>query len=243
MSLFAKRGLGESHSGFLQLSLAIIPETKRLESKFQRQLNLPRIVYSPRCPIVLIRRTFGESGECRRATTYTRTKWAEIRGAINRVEVANVQSVGEVGRFGDEFEAALLAEIKLAGNAHIHGTEIIADEGIARLDAYAVVVSENVAVRVESSELREAHRRLNGGNNAKQKVPSEGVPCLGRRYRRIEHDPVPDVVRRQRALLAEILAVLWNQHEAGIRAIVDGLRPCVADAVGKVMCKPLVHVD
>src|SRR6266403_6243704 len=170
MSLFAKRGLGESHSGFLQLSLAIIPETKRLESKFQRQLNLPRIVYSPRCPIVLIRRTFGESGECRRATTYTRTKWAEIRGAINRVEVANVQGVGEVERFGDEFEAALLAEIKLAGNAHIHGTEIIANEGVARLDAYAVVVSKNVAVRVEAGALREAHRRCNAVTNAKQKV-------------------------------------------------------------------------
>src|SRR2546425_956131 len=150
MSLFAKRGLGESHSGFLQLSLAIIPETKRLETKFQRQLNLPRIVYSPRCPIVLIRRTFGESRERRRATTCTQTKSAEICGAINRVEVANVQSVGEVERFGDEFEGALLAEI---------------------------------------------------------------------------------------------LAVLGNQHEAGIRAIVDGLRPCVADAVGKVMCKTLVHVD
>src|SRR5947209_3921830 len=158
MSLFAKRGLGESHSGFLQLSLAIIPETKRLETKFQRQLNLPRIVYSPRCPIVLIRRTFGETGGRRRTTTCTRTKWAEICGAINRIEGPN-------------------------------------------------------------------------------------VPSFGRRYRRIEHDPVPDVVRRQRALRAEILAVLWNQHEAGIRAIVDGLRPCVADAVGKVMCKPLVHVD
>src|SRR5712664_3071061 len=141
MSLFAKRGLGESHSGFLQLSLAIILETKRLETKFQRQLNLPRIVYGPRCPIVLIRRTFGETGGRRRATTCTRTKWAEIRGAVNRVEVTNVQGVGEVERFGDEFEAALLAEIKLARDAHVHGTKIIADEGITRLNAHAVVVS------------------------------------------------------------------------------------------------------
>src|SRR6059036_1359562 len=164
MSLFAKRGLGESHIGFLQLSLAIIPETKRLETKFQRQLNLSRIVYSPRCPIVLIRRTFGETGGRRRATTCTGTKSAEIRGAIHRIEVANIQGVGEVERFGDEFEAALFLKIKLARDAHIHGTEIIADEGIARLDAYAVVVSENVPVGVESSELREAHRRLNGGN-------------------------------------------------------------------------------
>src|SRR5207249_710743 len=136
--------------------------------------------------------------------------------------------VREVERLGDEFEAPFLAEVKLAGEAHIHGSEIVPDEGVAGLDAHAIVVSEDVAVGVESSELREAHRRLNGGNQADQEVPREGIPGLWRGCGRIEHQAVADIVRRKSALRTEVLAVLWNQDKAGIRPIVDGFGPGVA---------------
>src|SRR5262249_28771684 len=51
------------------------------------------------------------------------------------------------------------------------------------------------------------------------------------------------VVGRIGALGAEVLAVLGNQDEAGVGAVVDGLGPRVAEAVGEIAGEALVHVD
>src|SRR5439155_229543 len=44
-------------------------------------------------------------------------------------------------------------------------------------------------------------------------------------------------------LRAEVLAVLRDQYEAGVRPIVNGFRAGVADAVREMMRQALVHID
>src|SRR5882724_8653824 len=51
------------------------------------------------------------------------------------------------------------------------------------------------------------------------------------------------VIRGERSLPAEILAVLGNQHKAWIGSVIDRFRPGVADPVGKIVREPFVHID
>src|ERR1700682_5535859 len=51
------------------------------------------------------------------------------------------------------------------------------------------------------------------------------------------------VIRRQRSLLTEVLAVLRDQHEAGVGSVVDLFRPGIADPVGKIVREPFVNID
>src|SRR5260370_29176242 len=51
------------------------------------------------------------------------------------------------------------------------------------------------------------------------------------------------MVGGQSPLGSEVLAILGDQNEAGIRAVVDSLRPCVTDAIGEMTGEALVDVD
>src|SRR5260370_14943870 len=51
------------------------------------------------------------------------------------------------------------------------------------------------------------------------------------------------MVGGQSPLRSEVLAILGDQNEAGIRAVVDSLRPCVTDAIGEMTGEALVDVD
>src|SRR6266850_4766496 len=51
------------------------------------------------------------------------------------------------------------------------------------------------------------------------------------------------VIRGQRSLPPEVLAVLRNQHEAGVGSVIDRFRPGVADPVGKIVGEPFVHTE
>ncbi len=51
------------------------------------------------------------------------------------------------------------------------------------------------------------------------------------------------VIGGEGLLGAEVERVLRNQNEAGVRAIVERLRPGVAQAVAEVMCDAFVEID
>src|SRR5437016_12388479 len=131
-----------------------------LKIELQRQLNLAWVEDGPGRAIKRIWRALAEAGRRCRAAKCRRIERAKIRGAVNRIKEAYVQSIPEVKRFGDELEAALFLESELACKAHVNRAEIIADKGIPRLDARAVVVAEDVAIRVKPGKLRKTLRRL-----------------------------------------------------------------------------------
>src|SRR5882724_4877531 len=51
------------------------------------------------------------------------------------------------------------------------------------------------------------------------------------------------VIRGERSLSSEVLAVLGDQHETRIGSIVDRFRPGVADPVSKIVGETFVHID
>src|SRR6266403_1789460 len=51
------------------------------------------------------------------------------------------------------------------------------------------------------------------------------------------------VIRGERSLSSEVLAVLGDQHETRIGSIVDRFRPNVAYTVSKIVGEPFVHID
>src|SRR5216683_1592009 len=125
----------------------------------------------------------------------------------------------------------------------VQGTEIVTDKGVARFDANAVVVVEDVAVGVKTGEFSKAQRRLDGGDYGEEEIPADGAPAIGSRNRAIEHQALANIVAREGALGAEVLAVLGDEHEAGIRAIVDALGHRVTDSVSEVVTEPLVYTQ
>src|SRR6266571_42946 len=167
-----------------------------------------------------------------------------VDGARRTVKsVRRAFRVGKVEGLGDEFEAASFAEGKLAGDAHVHGTEIVSDKGVARFDADAVVVVENVAIGVKTCEFSKAQRRLDGGDYGEEEIPADGAPAIGSRNRAIEHQALANIVAREGALGAEVLAVLGDEHEAGVGAIVDALGKRIADSVSEVVTEPFVYTE
>src|SRR5713101_1406380 len=215
---------------------------RRSEIELQSQLNLARIVDGARRTVKSVRGTF-QVGSGAGAAEGGCIQGTEIRSTVNGVEVTNVQGVGKVESLGDEFEAASFAEGKLAGDAHIHGTEIVTDKGVARFDADAVVVVEDVAIGVKTGEFSKAQRRLDGGDYGEEEIPPDGAPAIGSRDRAIEHQALANIVAREGALGAEVLAVLGDEHEAGVGAIVDALGKRIADSVSEVVTEPLVYTE
>src|SRR5260370_7737689 len=116
---------------------------------------------------------------------------AEISRSINSVEEANVRPVEEVERLSKQFHATALLEWKRASEPEIHGSEIIAGEGVAWLDANTVVVAKYVAVGVETGKLREAHRGLAGGNQSCLEVAGEDIPLFRRCHCAVAPQPIP----------------------------------------------------
>src|SRR6266704_1074939 len=178
---------------------------RRSEIELQSQLNLARIVDGARRTVKSVRGTF-RVGSGAGAAEGGCIQGAEIRSTVNGVEVTNVQCVGKVEGLGDEFEAASFAEGKLAGDAHVHGTEIVSDKGVARFDADAVVVVEDVAIGVKTGEFSKAQRRLDGGDYGEEEIPADGAPAIGSRNRAIEHQALANIVAREGAFGAEVVA-------------------------------------
>src|SRR6266581_2747009 len=125
----------------------------------------------------------------------------------------------------------------------VHGTEIVSDKGVARFDADAVVVVEDVAIGVKTGEFSKAQRRLDGGDYGEEEIPADGAPAIGSRNRAIEHQALANIVAREGALGAEVLAVLGDEHEAGVGAIVDALGKRIADSVSEVVTEPFVYTE
>src|ERR1700687_1443319 len=209
--------------------------SKDLEIEPQSQLNLPRVENRAWRSVKRVWRPLAEGGWRRRAAGGCLIKRAEISCSIYGVKEANVCPVEQVKRLGEDFQATALLERKSVPQAKIYGAEIVADEGVAWLDANTVVIAEHVAVGVESGKLREAHRGLDRGNQSFLEVAGEGIPLLRRCHYTVEHKAMAYIVRRKSALRAEVLAVLRNQDKAGIGAVVDGLGPGVTEAIRKLM--------
>ncbi len=172
-----------------------------------------------------------------------RINGTEIRSSVHGVKKPYVGGVEEVKSFRDQLKASLLAERNCAANAQVHRAKIVAHKGVSRLDADPIVITENIAVGVKAGELGKAHRGLNRGNEAKEEVARKRIPALRSCNCPVHHDAVANIVGRKRAFRAEILAVLRYQHKARIRAIIDGLSPGVAQAEGKIVRQPPIHID
>src|SRR5207249_4441114 len=147
-------------------------------------------------------------GRARRAAEGSRIRRTKIGRAINGVKEANVGRVEEIEGLREDLQAASLLERKGSSQAKISGAEIVANEGVAGLDADTVVIAEDVSVRVKTGKLCETHGGLDCGNHASLEVASEDIPLLRRCHRAIKHETVANIVRRKSTLRAEVLAVL-----------------------------------
>src|SRR5262249_29991052 len=105
------------------------------------------------------------------------------------------------------------------------------------------VVAEDVAIGVEAGELGKAAGRLDGRDQPELIVPRKRIPGVWRSHGSIKNEAMANVVGGVGTLATEVLAVLWNQYKAGVGAVVDGLRPGVANAVREVVSQALIHVD
>src|SRR5262249_46666823 len=214
-----------------------------LEVKFECQLYLARVEDGARSAVERVGRTLAEVGCNGRTAKGCRIEWAEVRRAVHRVEKADVGGVEEVEGFRQEFQAALLTEDEFAANPKVDRPEIVADESVAWLDADAIVVAEDVAIGVEAGELGKAAGRLDGRDQPELIIPRQRIPGVWRSDGSIKNEAMANVVGGVGTLATEVLAVLWNQYKAGVGAVVDGLRPGVANAVREVVSQALIHVD
>src|SRR5258708_7339888 len=187
----------------------------------KRKLNLPRVEGGSRRAVVRIWRSFQES-LCR-APLCRWVKWAKVARAIDRIEEPDIDGVQEVESLSDELDLLVLMNIEGAREAQVHGLQAVATEGIAGLDAHAVIVAENVAVGIKAGELGEVLGRLQSENQPKLEVTSRHVPCVRSFRGGIGHKAVAHVVGGKRPLGLDVLAVLRDQHEAGVRAIINPL--------------------
>src|SRR6267142_3252736 len=166
-----------------------------LEVKLQRQLDLPRVKHRARRRVKWVRRPFRIVS---RASTAKR-RWiggTEIRRSVDRVEEPDVRCIEQIKRLRDHFKASLLVKGYGAPNAEVHGAEVVANKGVARLNPDAIVVAKDVSIGVEAGKLGEAHGRLNRSDQAKKKVACKRIPALRSCNCPIHDHPVAHVVRR-----------------------------------------------
>src|SRR5215471_14059156 len=135
----------------------------------------------------------------------------------------------------------MFAEVKRARTSQINRVNVLAAEGIPPFDSHAVVVSENVTVGVKAGKLGEELRRLQRDYRTELKIAKPHASRGGRRKRAVQHKSVADVVSGIGLLLAEISAILRNQHKTGIRPVVDRMRKRIADSRAEVAAVPFVH--
>src|SRR6266568_6961486 len=124
----------------------------------------------------------------------------------------------------------LLADSEGARNAGVHALVGISLKRIPRLDAHSVIVPKNVAVRIETRKLSEVVRSLQAHNGAKLPTVDNHIHVCRSVKCRVANKTVGDIVGRNCALAIEAAAILGNEHEARIRAIIDTLGPCVAES-------------
>src|ERR1700687_290541 len=168
---------------------------------------------------------------------------AEVSCAIGSVKEANIQRIEQIKGFGNELKFSFFSNHEAARKAEVYGFQRIALEGVARVDAHTIIVAKDVAIGIEAGELGEVLRRLQSDDGAEEKIPRGKIPGIWRTQRAVGHKAVTQIIGGNGALGLEIFAVLGDEHEAGIRAVVERLRKCVADAVGKIVAQPLVYAD
>lgn len=129
--------------------------------------------------------------------------------------------------------------------ANIDGLQGISSICVARFAADSVIVPEDIAIGIKAGIFGEVLRRLQGDDCAESEIARDYVPGLGAGEDRITDKTIPDIISGTGAFLREttVIAVLRYQDKAGIGAVIDGVRPGVADVKRKTVCHPLVHVD
>src|SRR6185503_19873050 len=91
-------------------------------------------------------------------------------------------------------------------------------------------------------ELCEAMRRLERRDEAQLKIANQRVRISRSRQRSIANEPMPRIIRRNRALQIDSRRVDRDQNEARIRAVVDGLRERVADPEAQRLLHTLIQI-
>src|SRR5579859_2282018 len=207
----------------------------------QGKLDLPRVVDGPGCAVVRVGRSFQEFLRGR-AALGSGIEIAEVGGAVHRVEEPDIHGVEKIEGLGHRFHVQFFCGLEGTGNARVDRLVAIALEGVARLNAYAIVVAEDVAVRVKAGKLGEVVGRLQRDNRAELEVVDENVHVRRPGEGRVQDKALAYAVRGKRALGFQVGAVLRNQNKAGIRSVIYSLGPGVAHAGGEVMAHSLVEV-
>src|ERR1700676_3921844 len=117
----------------------------------------------------------------------------------------------------------LFTNWKGALHANVDGLQRIPLKCVARLVAHPVIVSKDVAISVKAGILGEVLRRLQGEDRAETEIARDHVPALRAGEDGIADEAMPGIVRGTGALLVEAEAVLRNQDEPGIGAVIDGM--------------------
>src|SRR5205807_4414909 len=129
-------------------------------------------------------------------------------GAIDGVEEPDIYGVEEIECFGDGFHVQALGGLESPGDPEVHRLVGISLEGVARLQSYAVIVAEDIAVGVKPGKLGEVVGRLQGNNRAKTEIVQERMHMRGAINRGVQHKSLAHAVRRDGAFGPYVLAVL-----------------------------------
>ncbi len=119
----------------------------------------------------------------------------------------------------------------------------IATEGVTSLNTHAIVIAEDVAVRVKAGKFGEVIGRFQRNNGAELEVVDEGVAVVRAVQVPLSTKRWPTLSEEMRTFRPKVFAVLRNQHKAGIRAIINTLRPRVAHAGAEMIAHALVEID
>src|SRR5262249_23105038 len=115
-----------------------------------------------------IGRAFAES--LRRAALRCRVERTKICRAVHGIEESHVHRVKQVEGLGDGLNPEALGSFEGTRQAQIDGLIAVTLESIARLDADAVVVAENVAIGVETGKFGEVVGRLQSDDRSKMEI-------------------------------------------------------------------------
>jgi len=129
--------------------------------------------------------------------------------------------------------------------AKINGTEIVADEGVAWLDADTGRYCRKISPLASNpAKLCETHRGLDCGDQAQLVVAGKHVPFFGSGNRPVSPPGGCEHRRKtERAPRGSSGCLAESGRKLGLGPSSISLRPSIADAVGEMMGQALVDVD
>src|SRR6266446_6807803 len=198
-----------------------------LPRKTQRKLNLTRVEDGSRRTIARVGRCFTEKLSDARAARCYDIERAKISRPVHRVKEAHVHRVEKVESLRNSLDVEALGNREFPGDTQVHTLVAVALKSIPRFQANAIIVAEHVAVHVRPGEFGEVVRRLQADDGREFPVIDQKLLLRRTSQDCIGHKSVRRVIRRYSTLAIEMQAVLRNQHEAGIRPVVNTLRPRV----------------